>query len=166
MSDASNLVTVAQFGTPVEAEMARGRLESEGIRAFLRDDMAVGMQPHLSGLLGGVRLAVAERDAAAATEILGDDVEPPEQLHVYRLRRTQALAFGLVGAALVFAATLASALWQSLPVAGLALTIGGAVAGAAVGARQISERCSNATCEHRLEGPLTQCPGCGRSISE
>ena len=41
MSD--RLATVATFGCPVEANLARNRLEVAGIKAFLADEETVGM---------------------------------------------------------------------------------------------------------------------------
>jgi hypothetical protein len=64
-------VTVATFGNAPEAHMARSRLESEGISAFLMDELA----PTTWGLMnapGGVRLQVAEKDAVRARVFLAD----------------------------------------------------------------------------------------------
>jgi hypothetical protein len=64
------LVTVATFTTPVEAEMARVRLERLGIRAFLGNAIAVGVMPFLGNDLGGISLQVLEKDAEQARELL------------------------------------------------------------------------------------------------
>jgi hypothetical protein len=64
------LVTVATFTTPVEAEMARVRLERLGIRAFLGNAIAVGVMPFLGNDLGGISLQVLETDAEQARELL------------------------------------------------------------------------------------------------
>ena len=61
---------VAAFDTLMEAELARGRLESEGIGARIIDGNTVGIAQHLSSALGGVKLAVAESDYPAARSIL------------------------------------------------------------------------------------------------
>jgi hypothetical protein len=65
------LVTVASFTTPVEAEMARVRLERLGIPAFLGNSIAVGVMPFLGNDLGGISLQVLEKDAEQARELLG-----------------------------------------------------------------------------------------------
>ena len=65
-----NLVTVASFTTPVEAEMARVRLERLGIAAFLGNAAAVGVMPFLGNDLGGISLQVLEKDADQARELL------------------------------------------------------------------------------------------------
>jgi hypothetical protein len=64
------LTTVATFGTPVEAELARNRLEEKGIAAVVVDAETVGMVWHMGGALGGVKVQVAESDAAKARAVL------------------------------------------------------------------------------------------------
>src|SRR5688572_14170049 len=61
---------VAAFDTVLEAEIARGRLESDGIRARIVDGNVVGIAQHLSMALGGAKVVVHESDLAAAREIL------------------------------------------------------------------------------------------------
>lgn len=61
---------VAAFDTLMEAELARGRLESEGIGARIVDGNTVGIAQHLSGALGGAKVVVAESDLAAARAVL------------------------------------------------------------------------------------------------
>jgi hypothetical protein len=65
------MVVIASFGRIMEAELARARLEAEGIPAFLLDENAVSANPFYSPALGGIKLAVAARDAERAREILG-----------------------------------------------------------------------------------------------
>jgi hypothetical protein len=59
---------IGNFLNRVDAEIARGALEAEGIEATVSADDAAGTRPHL--WMGGVRLLVATRDAARAREIL------------------------------------------------------------------------------------------------
>lgn len=61
---------VAAFDTILEAELARGRLESEGIGARIVDGNTVGVAQHLSIALGGVKIAVARSEFEAAREVL------------------------------------------------------------------------------------------------
>jgi hypothetical protein len=65
------LVTVAAFPDVAEAELARERLELEGIAAFVIDAQTAGVMPFLTGSTGGVRLQVAGTNVARAKEILG-----------------------------------------------------------------------------------------------
>lgn len=67
------LVTVASFGDRVNAELARGLLEMEGIASMVSADDAGGMRPALQ-LTQGVRLIVRASDAERAREILEPDV--------------------------------------------------------------------------------------------
>ena len=69
--DKGDLVTIATFPGPVEAEIAKSRLESEGIPSFLGNELASGMMPFLKPGLGGVSLQVARDDVERAKEILG-----------------------------------------------------------------------------------------------
>ncbi len=62
------VVTVAHFTEPMEAEMARGRLESAGIEVFLAGENARIMEPGL----GPLRLQVAAKDEQDARAILND----------------------------------------------------------------------------------------------
>ncbi len=70
------LVTVGTFWNSVEAELARGRLEDAGIRAFLADETMVGMAWYLGNAIGGVKLQVGDGDAEAAREVLSESDAP------------------------------------------------------------------------------------------
>lgn len=63
-----NTVTVARFNEPLEAEMARLRLQSAGIETFLSGENAGMMEPGL----GPLQLQVNEEDEADARAILAD----------------------------------------------------------------------------------------------
>jgi hypothetical protein len=66
-----DLVTVATFADAPEAHMARSRLESQGITAFIMDELAgstLGLFPARSG----IRLQVAEKDAVRAHTLLAE----------------------------------------------------------------------------------------------
>ena len=64
----SDVVTVASFTEPLEAEMARLRLQSAGIETFLAGENARIMEPGL----GPLQLQVAAEDEADARAILAD----------------------------------------------------------------------------------------------
>jgi hypothetical protein len=63
------LVTVGTFNTPWEAQIAQARLGAEGLYSLIADEHVIRMVA-LSNAVGGIRLKVRERDAAAATEVL------------------------------------------------------------------------------------------------
>ncbi len=64
----SDMVTVANFVEPLEAEMARLRLESAGITVFLSGENARIMEPGL----GPLQLQVLPEEAEDARAILAD----------------------------------------------------------------------------------------------
>jgi hypothetical protein len=68
-------VVVEKFFSRLEAEMAAGLLEAEGIQAFVSADDAGGTYPPLQHLRG-VRLIVFPEDADRAREILADWRQP------------------------------------------------------------------------------------------
>jgi hypothetical protein len=65
-----DLVTVAAFPDIPEAELARERLETEGIRAFVLSAQTVGVMPFLTASSGGVQVQVKPGDLERAKEIL------------------------------------------------------------------------------------------------
>jgi len=69
------LVTVSSHSLPYEAHLDRGRLESEGIPAFVADEHTINMQWLYSNALGGVRVQVPEQFAEQALEILRGPAE-------------------------------------------------------------------------------------------
>ena len=66
-----NFVTVGTYVSLIEAQIVKGRLESEGITAIVADGMAAGVMPFV-GSSSGVHVQVAEEDVAKAKEILAD----------------------------------------------------------------------------------------------
>jgi predicted RNA-binding Zn-ribbon protein involved in translation (DUF1610 family) len=73
------LVTVATFAQPIEAHIAKGRLESEGILCFLGDENIVSVHPFYSNAVGGVKLKVREKEAEQAFAIMSQiQAEEPE----------------------------------------------------------------------------------------
>jgi rubredoxin len=73
------LEVVAELATPIEAEIAAGRLEAEGINAQLEIRGGFGAPFPVSGSLGTVAILVRSEDADIARtllETLDDDFEP------------------------------------------------------------------------------------------
>ena len=64
-------VVLETFSNRIEAEMAAGLLESEGVEAMVMADDAGGTYPMLQ-FIRGVRLMVFKEDVARAREILAD----------------------------------------------------------------------------------------------
>ena len=73
-----NPTVIATYSSRPDAEMAKGRLDEQGIPAAVTSDDAGGAHPQLQ-LTQGVRLVVAEPDAQTAREVLSDlDLLPSE----------------------------------------------------------------------------------------
>jgi len=68
----ADVVTVARFEEPLEAEMAKLRLESAGIEVFLSGENARIMEPGL----GPLQLQVSAEDEEDARAILADPGAP------------------------------------------------------------------------------------------
>jgi hypothetical protein len=66
-----DLVTVASYGSPHEASIAKATLDAENIQAYLMGTEAVNTLWYIGTALGGVKLQVALRDADRATDVLG-----------------------------------------------------------------------------------------------
>jgi hypothetical protein len=62
--------TVAHYTDPIEAHLARGRLQSEGIHAHLGDEHLAMANWEWRLAVGGVKLRVADRDAERARIVL------------------------------------------------------------------------------------------------
>jgi hypothetical protein len=65
-----DLTTVATFTNTAEAQLARERLENEGVVAFVIEGVTGGTMPYLMQG-GGVHLQVRNEDLEKAKEILG-----------------------------------------------------------------------------------------------
>jgi hypothetical protein len=63
-------VTLLSFAYPQDAYILQGRLESEDIECFLKDENIVQVDSFATNAYGGVKLQVKESDFARATEIM------------------------------------------------------------------------------------------------
>ena len=77
MSD--RLVTISTHLEPMEAAMARNRLDAAGIRAEILDEQTTALAWQLGGAIHGVKLLVAEGDAGRALLILGGVDDLPDE---------------------------------------------------------------------------------------
>lgn len=66
-------VTIAHFIFPLDAHIARAKLESEGIPVFVADQHMVGGYWLYSNAIGGVKVQVPQAQAAQALEVLQRD---------------------------------------------------------------------------------------------
>jgi len=63
-------ITVLTVTFPHEVAVIRGRLESEGIACFVKDELTLQVNPFYSNAIGGVKLQVLESDLNQAVKIL------------------------------------------------------------------------------------------------
>jgi hypothetical protein len=63
------MIVIKVFGSEMEAEIIKGRLESQGITAIIAKDDVGGMLPPLQQTMG-VKLLVNKNDAKKANSIL------------------------------------------------------------------------------------------------
>ena len=61
-----------RFQYSSEATIYQGKLESQGIEVFLRDQLTIDSNPFYSDALGGIRMFVKTEDFDKANEIIGD----------------------------------------------------------------------------------------------
>lgn len=87
MGPQGELITVACFPDAIQAHLARGRLEAEGIPALVADEHYVSANWMMSNAIGGVKVQVSERMATRAADVLRqldagefaiDDAERPD----------------------------------------------------------------------------------------
>ena len=70
-------VTIARYPYSTEAQIAKGRLEADGIEVFLRDNLTIDTDPLVSQAIGGVKLLVADDDFLKAVDIF-NEIRPYE----------------------------------------------------------------------------------------
>lgn len=68
----SDLTTVATFTFPYEANLLKGRLETEGITCSLANENIVTVNPFYSNAVGGVQLQVRKQDQEKALAIIAE----------------------------------------------------------------------------------------------
>lgn len=66
------MITIARYTNLLEAHIARGRLESEGITAVITDENMIWANWLLADAIGGAQLRVAEEDSVRALRILNE----------------------------------------------------------------------------------------------
>lgn len=62
--------TVAVFQYSYEAHIVKGRLEADGIKVFLFDDITIDTDPLVSNAIGGVKLKVLSSKEKEALQII------------------------------------------------------------------------------------------------
>ncbi|MCY7309882.1 MAG: DUF2007 domain-containing protein [Chitinophagaceae bacterium] len=65
-----DFVLLNSYNNYIEAHIAKGVLEEEGISCWLKDENTVTIDPILTNAVGGIKIMVAKEDAEKAWEIL------------------------------------------------------------------------------------------------
>lgn len=63
---------LASFEFPADAQVIKGKLESEGIPVFLRDENTLYSDPLISSAIGGIKLQVYSEDKERAMAIYNE----------------------------------------------------------------------------------------------
>jgi len=66
----SDFTVINAYNNYVEAHIARGVLEEEGINCWLKDENTLTIDPILTNAVGGIKLMVARSQAERAIDIL------------------------------------------------------------------------------------------------
>ena len=64
--------TLGAFAYPADVQIIKGKLESEGISVFLKDEKTLLSDPLISDAIGGVKLQVYSKDKERALEIYNE----------------------------------------------------------------------------------------------
>lgn len=70
----SKIIPVKIYPSRAEANLAKGLLEENGIKATISADDYGGVGPHVLMGMGGARLMVREEDKEAAMHLLEDEI--------------------------------------------------------------------------------------------
>ena len=72
------MITIANFGTLMEAELLKLKLASFGIDAFIPDELTAGVAPHIFATKSGVRVQVKIEDEKKAKEVISQKSFNPD----------------------------------------------------------------------------------------
>jgi predicted RNA-binding Zn-ribbon protein involved in translation (DUF1610 family) len=65
-----DFILLNSYNNYVEAHIAKGVLEEEGVPSWLKDEFTLTINPILTNAVGGIKIMVAKEDAKKAREIL------------------------------------------------------------------------------------------------
>ncbi len=73
MRNEDEIIVVAAYQKVVEANLAQGLLEENGIPAFLKDENMTQLYPMFNSPFGGIKLCIIRKDQERAIEILKEN---------------------------------------------------------------------------------------------
>ncbi len=77
MEQPENIIVLKWFGSPIEASLAKTKLDSYGVPNFLGSENFGQLYPNILGEKYGISLHVFERDKDQAIDVLDRTLEPP-----------------------------------------------------------------------------------------
>ena len=66
------IIVFKTFNNPINANIAKGLLESNGIETFLQDENTIYINPIYTTALGGIKLLIKESDYEDANKLFSD----------------------------------------------------------------------------------------------
>jgi hypothetical protein len=76
-----DFIHVDTYSNYIEANIISGRLESEGINCWLKDENTVTIDPLLTNAIGGIKLMVASSQVERAMELLREFKHEKQSSH-------------------------------------------------------------------------------------
>lgn len=76
MDDSSTLIVLESYNSDVEAYIARGVLESNGVKCIINNEIMSSIYPLTLTSIGGIKLLVRREDFELAKEILNSSLSP------------------------------------------------------------------------------------------
>ncbi len=76
MDDSSTLIVLESYNSDVEAHIARGVLESNGVKCIINNEIMSSIYPLTLTSIGGIKLLVRREDFELAKEILNSSLSP------------------------------------------------------------------------------------------
>ena len=72
MKNEEEIIVIAVYETAMEAHLAKGLLEENGIPAFLKDENVTQLYLGVS-IFGGIKLCILKKDEERAVEVLNNN---------------------------------------------------------------------------------------------
>jgi len=69
-NSSDKIIIYAAYDTPIQANLAKTKLDAYGIPCFLTEENFTGLYPFRNEIFPGVRLHIFEKDTERAREIL------------------------------------------------------------------------------------------------
>ena len=88
MSDKLKTVILRTYENPMEANIAKARLEEAGIQSILSGENVTLVIPTFNSNSSGVRLSIDEKDVLRAKEILAEDITQDDDSEFWKIKCT------------------------------------------------------------------------------